>query len=834
MKYNIQPEGPRDARIAFVAEKPAAEECQQNRLLIGTTGRMARKHLLRAGVDAGREIWETINGTRVLTGVSQSRDVWLTNAVQSFDEISNPSLTDVVREQARLYRELSQLPNLRVIIAAGNYALASLGNFAYTHQAKNGDIAGIMSYRGSVLQTPLGIKMVPTLPPSFYVRGEWRYRSIVQFDYLRAVEQLAYPEIRRPYHVYGIEPTFDEALLWMEEMADGPVLSFDIETFQWPRKKLHPYTGKLIDSGVWYISCIAFSNSPELAYCIPITRTNREPYWTLDQEAYIWRKIAWLLNLEHKTYVTQNGLFDTWHLRRHGIACTQMAKGFDSMYSHRLRAPDLPHDLGFITSIYTDEPYYKDESGKWESDITVPAKQFWLYNAKDSHGPVTIKNGISSELSEHRMLDYYQDNMQTQWDVLLDMQVRGMRIARDRLQGLRRNAGKIINENQELLDKELGFVPNTKSPIDMSRVFAKYGIVPARTKKSNQAKITEEDLFTYAHHAPASRPSILACIEITRQRTLLSNFLYPALDINDFYHPSYDLSHAKNGRLSSSGADEGGPQAQNWPGVCRSLVIPDDEECEITKADLKQADAMVVAWDSQDEFLIRAFEAKKDMHRIRGCLIFKGWSYDRGIPPDDLLATIESICTKCLQAGIRDCSHSERFISKQSGHAFNYLLGVNKWVTITLPGFGIFISIQEGTRIRDIVLTVSVRAWQNSTNEELKVSPTWLESPCGRKREFYGIADHKMLRDAVSWKGSCPVSHITNQAMVRLHRELQLIPKARVINNGHDSLLINHRKQDRETIYKITDKAFHHTLYYHGRALNIPTDMHSGPSWGEC
>lgn len=222
------------------------------------------------------------------------------------------------------------------------------------------------------------------------------------------------------------------------------------------------------------------------------------------------------------------------------------------------------------------------------------------------------------------------------------------------------------------------------------------------------------------------------------------------------------------------------------------------------------------------------------MHRIRACLIFKGWSYDRGIPPDDLMGTIETICPRCLRDGVRDCSHSERFISKASGHAFNYLLGVGKWITITLPGFGIFISMQEGSRIRDIVLTQSVRRWQESTNQELQVSPTWLSSPCGRKREFYGIADHKMLRDAVSWKGSCPVSHITNQAMVRMYNELKPIPKARIINNGHDSLLINHRKQDRQTIYQLLDKAFYHTLVYHGRDLNIPLDKVSGPSWGEC
>ncbi len=62
-----------------------------------------------------------------------------------------------------------------------------------------------------------------------------------------------------------------------------------------------------------------------------------------------------------------------------------MSNGFDTFSAHSLLAPDLPHDLGFIVSIYTDEEYYKDESGRGQAGFgQVSEEQFYVYNCKDA------------------------------------------------------------------------------------------------------------------------------------------------------------------------------------------------------------------------------------------------------------------------------------------------------------------------------------------------------------------------------------------------------------------------------------------------------------------
>ena len=75
----------------------------------------------------------------------------------------------------------------------------------------------------------------------------------------------------------------------------------------------------------------------------------------------------------------------------------------------------------------------------------------------------------------------------------------------------------------------------------------------------------EDDLLRYAHTYPHARPILVTCIEITRRRTLSSNFLNMALDHADYYHCTYRLNGTKTGRFASEGADEGGPQGQIGP-----------------------------------------------------------------------------------------------------------------------------------------------------------------------------------------------------------------------------------------------------------------------------
>ena len=258
-------------------------------------------------------------------------------------------------------------------------------------------------------------------------------------------------------------------------------------------------------------------------------------------------------------------------------------------------------------------------------------------------------------------------------------------------------------------------------------------------------------------------------------------------------------------------------------------------DMELTTADLKQAEAMVVAWDARDPMLIRAFEQEKDVHRIRAVMAFLGYSNYLLVPPDDLLSQVTVVCPTCSPTGLDKCNHAQRQVAKIIGHASAYMMGARKMANKVLPEADVFLPEGEVRRIQSVIISPAIKEWQMRPFSELKASP-WLINGYGLRREFYGMLDNEMVREALSWKAQSTVSCITNQAMRRMHRWcIELSGKGleycRVVTQTHDALTISHPARHRDAIYKMLEKAFHHELVYHGRPLVIPIECGSGPNW---
>jgi len=793
-------EGPKTASIAIIGEKPGRTELQLNRPFVGASGNELNELLLK-------------------NGISRSA-VYITNAVKEVNSLDNPTKSEIKAEMISLYRELSSLPNLAVCVPMGQAALSSLSAF---------QLDSITSYRGSVLSTVFGKKMVPTFHPAYYMRGEWRMKPIVKFDIARALEESYDPQIHVPTREYRIIERREDLLTCLTDLTGAEYLSFDIE--------LH--RGR-------FIECIAFSSNPSVAYCVPITNGRRQPYWkNTRDEVLAWRVIYSLLNQEKTTYVTQNGLFDCWHLWRHGIQTPYMARGYDTMLMHRLRAPDLPHDLGFLVSIYTREPYYKDESGDWKvQNRSVTDEQFYIYNCKDAACTLEVCYELIKDLQKYQLLEYYREEIQAQWDVITHMRQTGMRVSTNALFEAREKISSEIQRREKDITSYLGWTPNTKSPIDTEKMYkqlgVKYDLTSGGKSGRPRPKMDAERVYTYAANTPRHRDFLFGIADLNEQRTLRSGFLGIALDERQFYHPSLSISKTVTGRLASTGADEGGPQIQNIPKSLRNLFIPDNPETdEFTQADLKGAEAMALAWYTQDPLLLKGFQQNKDIHRIRGCIIYRDY---RGVdlPLDSLMDTIKLVCDKCAAHGEKDCPHSERHLSKVNGHAFPYLQGVRR-AARELRKVGVFIQESELERIKNKIVSAHISQWHKDTEMALRRSP-WLTLPffdgesSTRKREFYGLLDQEMLRAALSWQCQALVGRITNRAMIRLHHKFGEAKwpddkPPRIVTQTHDSLLVTHNKNSRGYVVAALHEVFNQTVIIKGNPLTIPIDITHGPNW---
>ena len=232
-------------------------------------------------------------------------------------------------EIERLREELADVrPNL--VVALGRTAAwALLGSGA------------ISRIRGTVSWSEWGYKVLPTYHPAAILR-QWELRATTVFDLRKASREASFPEIRRPQRSIWIEPTLEDIIYFKEAYLDrAEIIAFDIET------------------AAEQITCIGFAPGPHEALVIPFFDPRRGGnYWpTQHDEREAWRIVRSILGLPVPK-VTQNGLYDVSYLwQRYGITVNNWAD--DTMLLHHALYPEAQKGLGYLGSIYTNEPAWK-------------------------------------------------------------------------------------------------------------------------------------------------------------------------------------------------------------------------------------------------------------------------------------------------------------------------------------------------------------------------------------------------------------------------------------------------------------------------------------------
>jgi DNA polymerase len=266
------------------------------------------------------------------------------------------------------YDELHELiktekPNLVITVGV-------TPTWALTGQQK---IAGI---RGTVIWNPvLKTKILPTWHPAAVLR-QWSLRAIAIADLMKAKKESEYPEVKRTKRYILVDPSFAEMKEWLDQPAK--IFSVDIETgyalFSKTEiermKKQQPHLVSLLAG---QISMIGFARSSTEAMVIPFMarRELKETeivgellvskrtlnYWdNPDDEIEAWRLALYGLK-KPVPKLFQNGVFDISRLLCAAMRLTQCYE--DTMLYHHALFPELQKGLGFLGSLYTDEPAWK-------------------------------------------------------------------------------------------------------------------------------------------------------------------------------------------------------------------------------------------------------------------------------------------------------------------------------------------------------------------------------------------------------------------------------------------------------------------------------------------
>ena len=724
----VPPEGPRSAKIAFVGEAPGEAENRMLRPFVGASGQLLDQLLQSVGL-LRRDVYLTNVVKEQPPGNQISRYISLTT--------SRASTTKRYDEMEQLlYDELAQV-QANVIVPLGNVSL-----WALTRQK------AITKRRGSILVGDMigGRKVIPTLHPAAALRQYlWRYYMV--HDLQRIVEESAYPDIRLPSRELIIRPSFDDAMSYLRACHERQTIGVDIE----------------VNMKVLEMSCIAIADSPERAISIPFMDEHGE-YFTPPQEAAIMVEIARHLESPTIQKIGQNFKFDMGFLHnRFGIRtinydCTMIAQA--------ILQPDFPKGLDFITSIYTREPYYKDE-GKTYFKLGLDLEQFWRYNAKDAIVCLEAFPKQLNDLSRQGNVETYE-RQKALIDSLLYMETLGIRTDVAGLRDASLRADLAIHKLTIEIAALAGVPLNPNSPTQLREYFyVTKGLKPYVNRKTGKATT---DVTALKRIARQGHKEALLLLDHRKLVKLNGTYYKIKVSADGRLRGSFNPVGTTSGRLSSSKNIFGeGGNLQNIPKAVRCFLVADPGYI-LFDVDLAQAENRTVAYIAPEETMIHAFETGIDVHSLTASAIF-------GKPVGEI-SRAEGSCAFGNGKG------SERDWGKKANHAFNYALGEDQFSLMYEC------TIQEAKRIRAGYFAkypgvLMYHAWVRA---QLNRDRT-LTTPFGRRRKFLASFDNRLLNVAYSFIPQSLVGEIMNQWGLRFAYESPYFERAQLLNQIHDSLV---------------------------------------------
>lgn len=765
----VPPEGTLDRRIALVGEAPGNDEIKCGRPFIGASGDLLFSLLMELGISR-----QECYITNVIKEHPPGNDVskFITFRGQS----ASPTSAYLAYEKS-LLEELSFFEG-NIIVAIGAVSLYALTNKLH-----------ITKHRGSILTSVLGKKCIPILHPAATFR-QYIWTHLIRYDLKRVKEESMFPDIRLPARRLHIRPSYSDVMQFLSTCKRCNRVAFDIEV--------------LNDE----VSCISFAITPQLCMSIPFV-SNRHDYFSMEQEAIIWREIAGILENPNIECVGQNVVFDSTFLyRKFGIKANNLQ---DSMIAQAIMYPDFPKGLDYICSIYTKEPYYKDEGKKWFK-IGGSEDDFWIYNAKDSAVCLEAFEVLEGEM--HKFYNYTTYRRQADLiEPLIYLQERGTKVD---IQGLRKASEEAYNKIESLteeLHKIVGYALNPNSPAQVKDYFYRVKREkPYINRKTGGESVDKDALKRLARKGHREATLLL---EIRHYAKLKGTYLDVTLDKDNRLRCAFNPVGTSSGRLSSSETIFGtGTNLQNLPPEFKKYLIADEDNI-IVNCDLSQAENRVVAYIAPELSMMRAFEAGTDIHRQTAGLIF-------GKP-------IDTISDEPGSSTIGGGRFSERFWGKKANHGLNYDLGYKT--------FAFYYEIPE-VEAKYIVdryhmAYPGIRQYHACVRSQLSKDRT-LTNPFGRKRLFLDRWGDELFKEAYSFIPQSTVADKLNRdGLAYVYYNQRLFRCMDLLNQVHDSLVfqMNYKTfsyiEMAEAMIRLKE-SLERPIVWRGTSFSIPCDFELG------
>lgn len=644
---------------------------------------------------------------------------------------------------------------------------------------------GIRKFRGSVLMSrglEKPTKVLPILGPNPFLNQEYKLRWVTQIDFQKVPKYAASdtPPEEQTKNIWIAKTASSLRNFLDRSYRDDGKLVFDIEA----------YFGIPI--------CISFCFDGNESVCVPFLDKSID----FDNRVLMVSMVSKLLASPIRK-VNQNIKFDLKRLRRFGFHVENISG--DTIIAASLLTPELPKNLGFLTSIYTEIPYFKDEGKQVHLEYGKQNRDtYYLYNAKDSLATWQIDDKQSKELNEVGSRELYDGivrlipkyNLMEEHGIYIDQEESFRLLCKyETVYGIQLAKLHRLTNNYKF---------NPQSPKQVSTlIFEELGYIKGRrVKGTDEDSLNQLMVFGTATKSPIYGKQILMLIIDCRKIHKIIEYLRTACYPDGTWKTEYNLAGTETGRSSAGGEKKiaGTDQlfqvlpngkveivdlGRSFQTIAKHGFVIDGETLgrEIRKIfvpcknysfveiDMSQAEARVDAVLAGNFEILTVFDGPIGIHKLTG-----SWIYD--CPPNEIKKNTQVVDPKTGLA-------SDRYhMAKTARHSAERNITAEGMVMMTQK------PIQECKRILEAVhgKQPEIREVYHKDVRHAIDSTRVLVSPHGRVRQFLDRkGDHFQYNSAISQLPQCIVS---DQLKLSLNPTFDEVGSwAILINEAHDGTL---------------------------------------------
>lgn len=826
---------PQGRRLAVVGEAPGVDEEVTGEPFVGPSGKLLRAVLSHSGI---------LPQSCFFGNITQHRPP--NNEIETFDWQGEEIQQGIIQLTQDLH---TFQPN--VILALGRTAFRFFRpDKCYQGKPNKGNPSGyvipLQDWRGSIFTGHTGHKTVACFHPAYIQRA---FGDIAYFraDVGRAVRQASQGAIRTVDRTGNLRPAAQEVLAFLAELAQSRVpASFDIEGY----------------SDAVGVTMLSICPTPTTGIVIPFFIDGTH-YWSEDEEALVWSALsAWLADPRcgkkcHNAFYETLVLAWRHHCVVDGIISDTMMKQWE-FYN------ELEKSLAVATSLWTEEPYYKDDRESSNSNVKL------LYNFKDSACTEEVDRAIEPALRKYPAAYAHYDFNVSLIPCFTYLHLRGCRFDTSRATKHRQAAEQELGKCVERIDKVtmavLGHSFNPKSTTDKQWLLYEH---LGHTPYKRYGTTTKEEVMLRFYNKRKDSV-LLDVIRAVNIRTRMSDIekLTPSADGR--LRTAYNLVANVTGRSNSKetsiaeafitpkgriGHSFDGTNLQNVTASLRDICIPDGDDFDFFQADLKGADAWTVAADLAalghprmlEDLLAGVKPSVLLLRMLEELEVGRDPSVIARLNSEDAKAE----CSKVIipEGMLPDGRPANwKYISmKRVQHGSNYE-GKEDTISATIfkdsDGLIDVLPSEVAKYQRLYMLRYNLSARSQWLRQHLVSTGGVLEYACGIRRRFFSIRNPKMIEDdivrqALASEPQGNTTYVTNYAL----RNLWYDPSNRRKTGAlfvepllqvHDAVAGQYPTRLRHFAAEKLRGWFNVPLTIHGIKVNIPVDINRGRSWGEC